>query len=237
VHYCHAFLTPISLAMWSTSMLDTDKTMQMFFDGCADAGPEGCGFYEPSAANISSRLSKLFDAVHARPVPVINGDEYGVIDYSFLRSIVFLSLYFPYRFFEPLAEALASLEAGDGNKLSKFLPQYAAIPECLPKPYYSTSPDAGLAIICTDGDKVRDSPQEFASYYRDLLKSSSFAELVANIRLGCSYVFQCNRFSEDRSFLTMSRCRGWQVEVSDRFKGSAYVSFSRYVVDCSSGYD
>jgi hypothetical protein len=167
--------------MWSTNLQDTDKTMQAFFEGCADAGPEGCAFYAPSAANVSARLDSLLESIREQPIPVFAKPNYGIVDYSLLRASIFTALYQPYRLFAPLARALADLEAGDAVHIAEYLGQ----------PQYTNQPDAGSAIICTDGDPVRDSTQEFASYYRNLSKLSSFAEVWGTIRLGCSYVVCC----------------------------------------------
>jgi hypothetical protein len=88
-----------------------------------------------------------------------------------------------------LAKVLADLEVGNGSGLSSFLARFEVHQDCPVDASYINIPDAQTAIICTDGEKVRDTPEEFKYYYENLLKTSRFGQIWANIRLGCSYVF------------------------------------------------
>jgi hypothetical protein len=83
------FLTLFNIALWSNNLLDTDKTMESFYTGCADAGPDRCAFWAPSPDDIRQNLTKLYDSISVQPVPVKTGDIYGYVDYKMLYSLVF----------------------------------------------------------------------------------------------------------------------------------------------------
>jgi hypothetical protein len=100
-----------------TGLLDTNKTLNIFFESCHAAGPKGCAFYDDSPDQIRNNLDSLYTAIRKRPVPVAildtdsGEDFYGIIDYDLLHWTVFMSLYSPYKSFVPLAEALADVSA------------------------------------------------------------------------------------------------------------------------------
>ncbi|KAL4251257.1 Serine protease/Carboxylesterase S33, partial [Pleurotus pulmonarius] len=71
--------------LWSNNLLDTDKTLQTFFDSCFEAGPIACPFYEPSPAAISRKLDDLTHHIFLNPVPVQTNISYGLVDYARLR--------------------------------------------------------------------------------------------------------------------------------------------------------
>ncbi|KAJ7083527.1 hypothetical protein C8R44DRAFT_903693, partial [Mycena epipterygia] len=135
---------------------DTNKVLQSFFEGCTAAGPELCAFYEPTAAAIADRLSALTVPIRAHPVPVVTPTAYGIVDYSFLRSTLFSSCYFPYSLFVPLAQALAALERGDGTFLFSVL---TAAPDQL-----KDSGEVLVAIECGDAVEVTDSIEELRAF-------------------------------------------------------------------------
>lgn len=72
--------------------MDTDKVMQFFFKTCADAGPFGCPFYAPTPEDVQRNLTKLYDSVRAKPIPVRTETSYGLLDYNHLRLTVFIRL-------------------------------------------------------------------------------------------------------------------------------------------------
>ncbi|KAF8890373.1 Alpha/Beta hydrolase protein [Infundibulicybe gibba] len=153
--------------LWDNNLLDTDKTLQAFFDGCHQAGPKLCPFYAPTPEKISQNLDALYAAVTARPVPVYTQTAYGLIDYSRLRLTVFNSLYRPYQTFPSLARALADLASGDGTVLYQMLegPRF----QCScgpPEPFVSVSSEAQIAILCGDGQVVPPDFESAESFYK-----------------------------------------------------------------------
>ncbi|KAF7312284.1 AB hydrolase-1 domain-containing protein [Mycena indigotica] len=97
------------------SLTDSDKALQDFFDGCFDAGPTGCAYYDSSPNKIANNLQSLFQTYHQQPRPVLTNESHGVVDYSFLRNIVFGATFSPYGGFAPLAERLAELTGGNAT--------------------------------------------------------------------------------------------------------------------------
>ncbi|KAJ6604895.1 Alpha/Beta hydrolase protein [Mycena sp. CBHHK59/15] len=57
-------------ANMTNGMLDTDKTWQTFFDGCAAAGPDKCAFLRPTAAEIFDNFTALSLAIQQQPIPL-----------------------------------------------------------------------------------------------------------------------------------------------------------------------
>lgn len=176
---------PASLTIETT---DTDKVLQIFFD-CAAAGPDLCAFYEPTAAEISDRLSALTSSIRAKPVPVITATSYGIVDYSFLRSTLFSSLYTPYSSFPPLAQGLAALEGGNGTLLYSLSEEAPFQCDCSnPVPFHMNVDEAGTAIQCGDAAKVTDSIEQLTAFYENAAKTSQFAEFFPNSnRFSCEY--------------------------------------------------
>ncbi|KAJ8516392.1 hypothetical protein ONZ45_g6288 [Pleurotus djamor] len=170
---------------WSKSLRDTDKTLQAFFDQCAASSPEGCPFYESSAEKIKQKLDALTEFIYHHPVPVVTETSYGLVDYERLRRTIFLSLYSPYTEFPRLARGLADLARGNGTTLYRMSEE--PVPKCDCHQRYETQPvlDGQFSILCTDGEEVRDTAEEFKSYVDELLTSSQWGDLWATIRTGC----------------------------------------------------
>jgi hypothetical protein len=177
------------IANLTSSMEDTDKALQTFFDGCAAAGPEACAFYAPTAADIAANLAALTSALKNEPIPVITNVSYGLFDFSLLRSILLSSLYSPYERFQPLAQGLAQLATGDAGPL--YALAEAAPFEC-PKcgttapVFHDNSFDANLAVLCGDGTAVTDSVSQLRDFYTQEAHITSFADLSVNRRVSCS---------------------------------------------------
>jgi hypothetical protein len=139
------------IALWSNNLLDTDKTMESFYTGCADAGPDRCAFWAPSPDDIRQNLTNLYDSISVQPVPVKTGDTYGYVDYKMLHSLVFNSLYSPFATYRRLAQGLADLVAGNGTIVLK-----ATAPspfECSrdsSKDLVRNYLEAQIAIMCND---------------------------------------------------------------------------------------
>lgn len=179
---------PSYLAQWLNDLVDAPKTLQAFFDGCSAAGPAGCAFYAPTPEAISQNLTKLYDSVRAKPVPVASMGVYGFVDYARLRGAVFSSLNAPYQLFPILAAGLANLAAGDGTLI--FALTTAPAFECsCGEGEDDVYPDADTyvrtTISCNDGTPVPNSVEEFQKYYERLSAVTEFADIWAGLRAEC----------------------------------------------------
>ncbi|KAJ7277286.1 Alpha/Beta hydrolase protein [Mycena rebaudengoi] len=185
----------------TTAMLDADKALQSFFDGCVAAGPEACAFHAPTAGEISANLAALTTSLKGNPIPVVTNTSYGIFDYSLLRNLIFNALYHPYQYFPLLAQGLAALAAGDAGPIYSI----TAVPpatssECDKNapPFHDNYLESGVSTICGDAIAVTDSASQIRAFYENQARSSSFAELFSNWRVFCS---------------------GWKIHREGRFLG------------------
>lgn len=172
--------------LWSTNLIDTDKTMDAFFTYCHAAGPSNCPFYAPSPDLIAANLTTLYETVRKRPIPVRTNNSYGLIDYNLLRAAVFTSLYSPWATWASLAQALAALALGDGVPLFTLLetpPFQCECGEGESEP--SSVRDASTAILCNDGDPVPEAFEELEKYFKETTSKSGWAEIWGGIRASC----------------------------------------------------
>ncbi|KAJ7219644.1 TAP-like protein-domain-containing protein [Mycena rebaudengoi] len=197
----------------TSSMVDADKSLQTFFDGCAAAGPEACPFYAPTAADIAANLTALTNAIKDEPIPVITNVSYGLFDFSLLRIFIFVATYTPYQRFPLLAQGLAHLAAGDAAPLYAFLGDAAPF-ECLNSStpaFHVNTVEANIAIMCGDGTAVTDSVSQIRDFYAQEARLTSFADSSVTRRVSCS---------------------GWKVHREGRFQGpvGANTSFPLLVI-------
>ncbi|KAK0243686.1 Alpha/Beta hydrolase protein [Armillaria nabsnona] len=165
---------------WRNEVLDTEKDMQSFFDGCVAAGPDACAFYAPTSEEISDKLDTIYQSLLTEPVPVISPSFYGVVDYAVLQTAVKNALYVPYTFFSILAEGLASLAAGNGSII------YAMQAVYDPSSVYDNSWEAEIAISCSDALNNKDSVADLFAYWDSIQDVSPFAFWLMTQRIGCS---------------------------------------------------
>lgn len=183
-------------ALWSKNLVDTEAGLKLFFEGCVEAGPKLCGLYESTAEKVQARYENILTNLKRRPlaVPTIGQDstaiDYGVIDYTLVKSLVFLFLYSPYAR-APDASSVAShlsfrlseVEKGEGlplwNAIKYGLPRF----ECTRGPHATLVPVATYVIACGDGKAVNDSVDELEEFFYEL--NSTFAD-VWPIRARCS---------------------------------------------------
>ncbi|KAF5372034.1 hypothetical protein D9615_008127 [Tricholomella constricta] len=173
-------------SLWSTNLIDTDKAMDAFFTFCHAAGPFACPFYAPTPDLISANLTKLYESVTARPVPVRTATSYGLVDYNRLRVSVFISLYTPWATWSKLAGALADLARGDGAPLFSILDGAPFQCECDEgEEGFGVVRDAATAILCNDGDPVPEAFEELEKYFEETTKKSQWAEIWSGVRTSC----------------------------------------------------
>ncbi|KAJ6606096.1 Alpha/Beta hydrolase protein [Mycena vulgaris] len=198
----------LDMEAWFTAnltreMVDTDKALQTFIDGCADAGPDACAFHAASSAEITTNLNAVLASIKAQPVPIITPISYGIIDYTFLRNFIFNVLYNPYDLFTVLAQSLADLAKGNGTTMYSVTEVAPFECECnSTEPFHENDYEAAQAIACGDAAPVTDSPAQLREFYASEQKVSSFADLWGNWRIICS---------------------GYKLHREDRFKGRSYA--------------
>ncbi|KAJ7700754.1 TAP-like protein-domain-containing protein [Mycena rosella] len=197
----------------TSEMVDTDKVLQTFIDGCAAAGPDACAFYAPTSAEITANLNALFSSIKVQPIPVVTSVSYGIVDFTILHNFVFDAFYTPYALFATLAQSLADLAKGNAKTLysANEVPPFEC--ECnTTTPFHENTYEAALAIACGDATPVNDTVAGLQAFYASERTVSSFADLWGNWRVLCS---------------------GWQLHREDRFKGpfgAPNVSFPLLVI-------
>ncbi|KAJ7123170.1 TAP-like protein-domain-containing protein [Mycena epipterygia] len=171
---------------WSNNLVDTDKVWTSFIRGCVAAGPEGCAFHSPTAAEISEKMDKIYASVRARPIPVRTNISFGVVDYSRVRRAIFQSLYSPYAKFPALAQALADLSTGNGTALFKMSEKSAFECSCDPSEYrFESVGEGGAAVRCNDGKRISGSYEDLVAHYQELSKTSTWADVWESTRMAC----------------------------------------------------
>jgi hypothetical protein len=113
--------------------------------------------------------------------------------------------------FPALADALAALEVGDGRIFVDLATQMSDDPflcdtqqgqdgDSAPEmPESEGSHDGGIATLCSDGERMNDTADEFGEYVDELVAlSKSAGATMANMRLACVQ---------------------WSIEVKWRFAG------------------
>ncbi|KAJ6582248.1 TAP-like protein-domain-containing protein [Mycena capillaripes] len=171
---------------WSNNLIDTDKVWMSFVHGCVAAGPEGCAFFAPTAAEISHNVEKIYVALRARPIPVRTNTSFGVVDYSKLRRTIFTALYAPYTSFPALAKALADLSTGNATALFQMSETPAFQCACDPAEHqFESVREAVAAVLCNDGKRIPPEYEGVVAHYENLRKTSSWADVWEFIRMPC----------------------------------------------------
>ncbi|KAH9483235.1 Carboxylesterase A [Psilocybe cubensis] len=171
-----------------TITLDTDKVLDGFFTECAQAGPDNCQFWAPTATHIRRNLTSIFESIRYRPISVKTDSTYGLLDYSKLKQTIFATLYNPYVFFPSLAKALAELVTGNGSTLYTLIPD-SIVPECQcdPELSYTSDTDASIAIICNDGEEILEDIDALENHLESSMKISQWGDVMAGFRLNCPF--------------------------------------------------
>jgi hypothetical protein len=173
-------------------MVDVNGSLQTFFDGCNKAGPDICPFYAPSSSDIADKLDALTSSIKEQPIPVVTPDSHGVVDFGFLRNVIFQSLFAPYDpavGFVPLAQALAALANGNATALYELIPVPSfECPTSPPGPFHLNNFESYTTIACGDPVPVNDTVAQLEEYWLNAAKVSQFADLVGSSRVLCACV-------------------------------------------------
>ena len=171
-----------------TNLVDTKDSLNLFFDACAEAGPTRCALHAANPDDIKRNLTKLYESVRREPVTVKTDTFYGIVNYALLRAVIFNALYRPYAAFQPVADALAQLAAGDGAPFLSLLGPGTAPYKCSCNPFehiWDAVYDGQTTLVCNDGDEVPGSLEELEEYYEGLAKVSEWADIWGSIRGSC----------------------------------------------------
>ena len=175
------------IALWSNNLLDTDKTMESFYTGCADAGPDLCAFWAPSPDDIRQNLTNLYDSISVQPIPVKSGNTYGYVDYKMLHASVFESLYTPIAAYRRLAQGLADLAAGNGTIILKAMtPPPFECSQDSSKDLNQNYIEAQIAIMCNDGANIPTDLHSAQKHFKMMSNMSEFGNLMASIKVRCA---------------------------------------------------
>ncbi|KAF8175595.1 TAP-like protein-domain-containing protein, partial [Mycena galopus ATCC 62051] len=170
-------------------MVDVNGSLQAFFDGCNEAGPENCPFYAPTSSEISAKLDALTSSIKEQPIPVITPDSHAIIDFTFLRNAILGSLFAPYDpavGFVPLAQALEALANGNATVLYDLIPVPTFECQTSPPPFHLNNFESYTAIACGDPVSINDTVAQLEEYYLNAAKVSQFSDLVSSSRVLCA---------------------------------------------------
>jgi hypothetical protein len=186
-------ITPIqfSLGDWRDELVDNDKDLRLFFDGCLTAGSTICPFAASGSTSddLLKALNALLDKVRAQPVPVYDKatQTYGVVDYATLKYAMLLALYTPYdpTSFLGMGTGLAELQNGNGSLVYQKAMLGQQEPTCSS---ISTINDleSEIAISCGDMAVIPDGPAELEEYFQDIANISIFIDFLVSRRIHCS---------------------------------------------------
>jgi len=176
---------------WSGNIVNSDKAVQAFYDGCFASGQEGCPFWKSSAAEIKSSLANLYETVAQNPLPVTLPDgRYGLVDHDLLRDVLAGAAYNPFALSQMLAKGLADLENGNGTIVFALGAGGKVDTSCgaAEAEKFATVREGGVTVNCNDvATAVR--LEDILTEYEALLKvSSEWGPMIVSSKASCSYV-------------------------------------------------
>ncbi|PNS20103.1 hypothetical protein CAC42_5553 [Sphaceloma murrayae] len=195
---------------WYDDLIDTEKTMDAFYDNCARVGYPTCPLADsknPTSLKVRQRTLAIIQHLYHNPLPILQ--PYAeVVTWSDIRGLIFTSLYRPIDSYPYLANVLAGLEKDDGTLLAELMASYHSITCSAPKPKDPKDPEAypipirnastaisfspkdpftESAIACTDGNDISSMTQaQFAEKIKTLMElSPTLGDLWSTIALPC----------------------------------------------------
>ncbi|CAE6372869.1 unnamed protein product [Rhizoctonia solani] len=199
----------------SDELADNHKTLQGFFDSCAEAGPERCAFARSPAGRVStegaelrSRFETLSSKLRDEPIPVprsLTGP--GILTASDLEQVIFKALYSP-NTWPGVAKAIAQAEAGNPQLLHDY--EYGRFEVLKPSKEdenvfnrhmeHHLTDVIKMAIGCSDPQRpVHRSLDEYAEYIHKIGKLAPFSEMWASRWTGT--------------------CANWKIRAGQRYDG------------------
>ena len=186
VHLDFMYSILFCIALWSNSLLDADKTMDSFYTGCADAGPDRCAFWAPSPDDIRQNLTNLYDSLSVRLIRVKTGNTHGYVSNQTLHNFVFRCLYSPFATYPLLAQALADLAAGNGTiVLNATTPASFECSRDPSKGLGKNDIEAMMAFTCNDGANIPPDLHSAQKHFEMMSNTSEFGNIWAIARVLC----------------------------------------------------
>jgi hypothetical protein len=169
--------------------------MYAYYEACFQAGPQACAIYDKSPQAIQARVDRILERLKVQPIAASIGSspgslDYGIVDFSLVKHLLFVYLYHPYGGASTVATALAALEQGDANPLWQ-LPVFEAekdLFKCSMANETSVEQlviEPQFAIACSDGTPVNDTFDQLEAWYENYARESSFAGGLA-VRVECA---------------------------------------------------
>ncbi|KAM0721053.1 hypothetical protein Q7P37_003339 [Cladosporium fusiforme] len=176
---------------WSSNLVDTEKTMDLFYFHCARVGYPNCPLAnstgKSSPESVKKRTDSIINSLYHNPLPFYEPAD--VLSYSEIRSLIFGALYSPVQTFYAVAHILHAIEQKNRTILEPFMGaihRSACASDNWENPL-ATTQDAQVAIACSDGnDQSYVDRASFQAFAKDLAaQSPSSGSIWSTIRLNC----------------------------------------------------
>lgn len=174
---------------WSDNLLDTERTMDLFYFHCARVGFPQCvlanenGPSEPK--DIKNRTDSIIQSLYHNPLSVYQ-PRADTLSYSEVRSLIFSALYNPIFAFPVLAQLLLAIEQKNEPFLAPLLDAFHPS-ACAAENANIMARDAQVAIMCSDGESQSYMTRAaFQNFSRALAaQSPSSGSAWSTLRMGC----------------------------------------------------
>ena len=162
---------------WSTNLQDIDEITKNFTTECYEAGPSKCRIFDPKGPpQIYQNILSTLQEVKTNPIPTWTAQGPATISDSDALLMIFLNWYSPMASFGETASLLADLSQRNGSAFAARLAinyeQSCPLPSSAKKSR-TDSTDAGMAILCSDGDSLANRTQQDFKAYISLLHTQS----------------------------------------------------------------
>jgi hypothetical protein len=161
----------------------------------ACANSTSCALHESSASKVEARINAILASLDVQPIPVDLGENYGVVDWSMARTVLWNSVTSPYgtigqaSTFAMTMAAFADAEKGNGTSLFLLSENTDGSFTCecdsQPDPVFTFRTEAAAAISCSDGDSFKDDLNQFRQFFQELSGESKFADVWATANAQC----------------------------------------------------
>jgi hypothetical protein len=169
-----------------------EAVLDSFATFCHQAGPLKCQVYEPTIADIQSRLAAARRSLATSPIPVPFSDKGPfLLTEAFLVAEMFLAAYGPLSMFPLVAKTIVAIEARNTSEIATIFGQEGSY-ECNCKrpqaPWHlADQTQAFHAIACGDIPPIPFDQTEFENHLTKLTAISPLAGPIwAGLRLGCT---------------------------------------------------
>ncbi|KZS91699.1 alpha/beta-hydrolase [Sistotremastrum niveocremeum HHB9708] len=71
---------------WSNNLLDADKILPFLYKECAAS--KACPLHESTPDAVGKRVQSILSNLKTHPLPVVDGDIYGIVDYKMAWSLL-----------------------------------------------------------------------------------------------------------------------------------------------------